>query len=626
MEQAGVAISITAVVMETGRLVMEISKMAKTMMDHRARGRCEKLQVELDKLTRLLNGMRGPINESVGIVKEAEDCGKKIEEYVTHMANTGIVSDAVEIWWRGRYDGILAEARRVNQDLTVGLLARTDFNPLDHLGPGGKARAVQTMFLSHRSITFNDTRSMGRGTIAQHGAVVCHRLESSPISLESLAMYPRLQERSYVQQLRGIAELNNQLYIVMQDCSSHKTLNELLCDKRGWPCDMAAKVEIAFCIAKTFAWYHRSDMILKSASDEYIYMEERTCETTVTESAEKTYTPILTGLEHMRNLYEGSTGLRLDCRYEAPEYDYNVTHHTRYTDMWCLGILVWQVICEDFPYGLKKHVDSDNGTAIEKIRTYLMENREPGVFPPDILHQLSPEVVDGLKACWRRDPMHRPTPMAVADMLLDARSRILLTRNELLPKARQVVPYCPPGDNLEGAKREVQTLVNQQREAVRKQKEKNRKEAKEKKQREQKDNEEPKHEKQTEFRMDSRAISSVLPLPPQGRIAPSLVEMLLRGINPECACLIGASIWWNLVDDNTLGLVAGFRAFEYLTTTTDGQRAELALSFLQQAVRGGCVDGYLEMHEAHALLSKQYKDKHKKALQETRTSSCGLGD
>jgi len=123
---------------------------------------------------------------------------------------------------------------------------------------------------------------------------------------------------------------------------------------------------------------------------------------------------------------------------------------------------------------------------------------------------------------------------------------------------------------------------------------------------------------------DENAVSTVLSSPapaPRKKIPANHIGALVRAVaDPECAYLIGASIWWDLLDEEALQLVASSRNSEYTTTTDDGQRAELALMFLQQAVQRGCADGYLEMQKAYELLSKLYKEKHTKTLKMLETT------
>lgn len=77
---------------------------------------------------------------------------------------------------------------------TVRPFARTDFNPLKWLDPGGKVCPTKTFVLTKPwKITFDDlAESTGRGTIWEFGAVVCHWLKDSLLSLQLLGLYPSL--------------------------------------------------------------------------------------------------------------------------------------------------------------------------------------------------------------------------------------------------------------------------------------------------------------------------------------------------------------------------------------------------------------------------------------------------
>ena len=285
------SLAIFAAGCEIGRLVLHIGEKISQVRDNRAKERCLRLMNEAELVQTLLSARPQAVDSSA-IAFEAQSCVSEINGYVTSMIDGTLIDDALEVWWNRRYINILAKAAQVKERFTFELLTRTDFHPLTRHGPGGRPRATfQVANLS--SIQFQDVnRSTGRGTVDPHGNVICHKLKDSKLSLESLEIYPRLQERAYVQQLKGLAEIDGHLYVFMQDCSSYPTLNKLCVDQK-LPSDLVSRVEIALKIAQTVAWYHRSNVILKAIHDTSIAMEQ---------CGDKKWTPILTGLEHMRHV------------------------------------------------------------------------------------------------------------------------------------------------------------------------------------------------------------------------------------------------------------------------------------------------------------------------------------
>ena len=107
-------------------------------------------------------------------------------------------------------------------------------------------------------------------------------------------MYPRLQDRAYVQRFEGLADVKSRLYVFMEDCSEWPTLNEdYRRNQEAGPKDLVSRMGLALKIAQTVAHYHGSDVILKAIYDQYIVLKKE---------SNGQWTPILTGLDHMRHV------------------------------------------------------------------------------------------------------------------------------------------------------------------------------------------------------------------------------------------------------------------------------------------------------------------------------------
>ena len=298
MQQVEVVFGATVIAIEAGRLVSAIAKKIGELQGNRAEDRCKRLMEAARQLKTLLEERyQSKTEDSIGVFNDAMTCLGDIKDYVERAEDNGLFQDALEVWWRQRYHNILARAEKLRDVFTIGPLSRTDFNPLWRLDPDGKVRPTATFVLAKPSeIKFDDkAESRGKGRIPEFGAVVCHRLKESPLSLQSLGLYPRLQDRcAHVQQLRGVAKIKNEFYVFFQDCSSCQTLNQL-CVGKNLPSDPSDRLDIAYGIARAFARCHQYGVILKAMSDMTIVMDTWPPES-------NKLTPILTGLEHMRNV------------------------------------------------------------------------------------------------------------------------------------------------------------------------------------------------------------------------------------------------------------------------------------------------------------------------------------
>lgn len=75
-------------------------------------------------------------------------------------------------------------------------------------------------------------------------------------------------------------------------------------------------------------------------------------------------------------------------------------------------------------------------------------------------------------------------------------------------------------------------------------------------------------------------------------------------LHPECTFLVGAMIWWKLINIWLIDNSVSTRALGF-----NGQRAELALSYLLRASDRGYTNANLEISLAYAALYHNYKNR-----------------
>jgi serine/threonine protein kinase len=71
-----------------------------------------------------------------------------------------------------------------------------------------------------------------------------------------------------------------------------------------------------------------------------------------------------------------TTHLESDSRYEAPEFQ-AIHQHTYYSDVWSLGIVIWQCLSGKLPFNLADFVGPKSDGA-KKIRELLQQKKIPG--------------------------------------------------------------------------------------------------------------------------------------------------------------------------------------------------------------------------------------------------------
>jgi len=299
MEQSEVdhRLAITGLVIQAGVLAKHFGGKISEAYQNRPAARRRRLQKELDDLRTLVARSPPDAVDAFAALADADTCIEKIKSYIDNMDSRSVVSEALEVLWNKRFVDILAEAQHVKNWYLVGLRAKPKLRqPVLLPDRDGKLRPHATIYIEdQKSIIFLDeNKSTGYGNLEGHGDVVCHRLQDNKFSTGSLEMFPRLQRRAYVQQLKGLAEIDGQFYVVMQDCSKFGSLNEGIKDEL-LPLGLESRIEMALKVAQTVAWYHQSNMVVKVIQDTSIVLQ-------VDKDNREHLTPILTDLAHIRNV------------------------------------------------------------------------------------------------------------------------------------------------------------------------------------------------------------------------------------------------------------------------------------------------------------------------------------
>jgi hypothetical protein len=143
------------------------------------------------------------------------------------------------------------------------------------------------------SLTFEAEEPFhGKGTFRSIGPVVCYPIQSSKASKQNLDIYRDIQEGAYVQRLYGTLSANEKYYAVMEDLTGEMTLGQA-CAQALQQRTLRERAQLCSDLAKTMAWYHKADLLLKSVSDRTVFLKTlpsgKIC-------------PVLSNLENLRNV------------------------------------------------------------------------------------------------------------------------------------------------------------------------------------------------------------------------------------------------------------------------------------------------------------------------------------
>lgn len=122
-------------------------------------------------------------------------------------------------------------------------------------------------------IKFDYGASNGRGCINGVGAVVCYQIPTLSFTQKNLEVYRNIQAGAYVQRLYGTLEVNSRYYAVMEDLEGGTTLARA-CHGGALPRTMLERIGLAYDLAKTMAWYHKAELLLRSITDTTVILRE----------------------------------------------------------------------------------------------------------------------------------------------------------------------------------------------------------------------------------------------------------------------------------------------------------------------------------------------------------------
>lgn len=134
--------------------------------------------------------------------------------------------------------------------------------------------------------------SVGHGTLESIGKVVCYKIALSSSTQGNLKIYKDIQAGAYVQRLYGTLKAGEDYFVVMQDLDETQTLGKA-CRENSLPREPLAQLGLAYDLAKTMAWYHRAELLLKSVADHNIVLKQITLDRIA---------PFLTRLENARHV------------------------------------------------------------------------------------------------------------------------------------------------------------------------------------------------------------------------------------------------------------------------------------------------------------------------------------
>ncbi|KAM0079749.1 hypothetical protein ACKRZS_008110 [Fusarium odoratissimum] len=615
------ALAIEGCATESTALIFALIK--KIHEVRRLKNKCEALGTQAQILLHLLKKNRAAIT-SFRTLGQFTACLNRIDAFVSAIKQSSFFGRALEAEILSREDhvskqlGSVLKTQGEQKEILLYLQASAKLVEDDQLSSAPVVE-LHTEFKEKDFIFVSESQDGNpkRGTLNGVGQVVCYKIELTRAMPEFLKIYKNIQAGAYVQRLFGTVKLKENYYVVMQDLEDGKTLASA-CKDGGLPDTPLARVSLAYDVAKTMAWYHNAQLLLKSVSDDTIVLQEL---------SSGRLTPFLTKLQNARHILEISTRLKYDVRYEAPEYE-KLREHSKYTDIWSLGVIIWQCLTGLVPYKLSTAVgvkDKDYAN----LRKALDEGVPPGDLNASDFSSFR-NARDLIEQCWNKNPWLRPTAASAADILLDIRVQLSIstpdtpeedvaeTEKAAEPKSEATAdeedkPGQPDDPSVAEEKKldesdvktpdpgEIEEVINAALAALTHARELNDKENDkeddkeyEKKRDKKKDK---KKAKKQEFHQSDQCLSK------------DHFQLLFdkdSDRSPVENFLIGAIIFWNLSDAvqeevESAGVVA-------LALSAEGMRAQTSIQYLQSAAEAGYAEAYLELFKAHAVLARELRD------------------
>lgn len=624
------ALAIDGCVTESTALIVSLIK--KVYQVRQLKKKCESLGKQAKILVHLLDKNRAAITsfQSLG---QFTVCLNRIDTFVSAINQSSLFDRTVEVFWNHEYQSLTKCITSVKEIFVVEsvaeILSRED-NISGKLGDVLKLQGEQKDILLYlqkstqliekkRAEKFSsasilglktdfepkdfvsssfksDDASIKRGTIDGVGKVICYKIALTSSMPEFLMIYKNIQSGAYVQRLYGTVKLQDDYYVVMQDLDDNQTL-AAACQDGGLPDTPLSRISLAYDLAKTMAWYHHAQLLLKSVSDHTVVLQQLNS---------GRLAPFLTKLQNARHILEKTTGLTYDVRYEAPEFD-RLREHSKYTDIWSLGVIMWQCLTGKVPYGISTMVQAEDQN-FATVRKALNESSLPGELDGTDLSSFG-NARDLILQCWNRDPWLRPTAASAADILLDLRVQFSTSTSD--PPTHKA---GEPKQSLESA---TATSVGD------------------------------KGSSQTTDQVPASVITADEPdgktssLGKTAQVFEVMEEICLAAIkqarelndkkptyqqseksvskeqfqllfekdterSPAENFMVGAVIYWNLCED-IQEIVSATQTG--LVLSAEGTRALASLTYLQSAVETGYMEAYLELYKVHASLAREFRSR-----------------
>jgi hypothetical protein len=343
----GLALAITSCVTESASIVHRIIQKAREVRTFKAK--CATLGEHAQFLRVLLNSHRSAV-ESLQTLVDFQTCLHRIEAFVSSCESFSVLDISLEVFVRRTYPALLKEISALKDTfvlesvvsanlalLDVTYLRQTEILSREGVGFQNirdaqasiaqeqtsqreiltSLRQLNLAELERResllgssaittrdgnlplnsdvNITFeSEDESIGRGYIEGIGNVVCYQMQLSTSSRASLEIYEKIQAGAFVQRYYGIVQRESKLYAIMEHLDENQTLARA-CLGNSLPKTTLERVQLAYDLSKTMAWYHRAEILLKSVSDHTIILKGlpsgRLC-------------PVMTRLENARHVSE----------------------------------------------------------------------------------------------------------------------------------------------------------------------------------------------------------------------------------------------------------------------------------------------------------------------------------
>ncbi|KAF4335301.1 kinase [Fusarium beomiforme] len=539
-----------------------IVSIVQKISTQRRSGKEKCAELLLDALT-LKDMIRSPNATDPLPPERLENLIFRIKDCLEKFSKQNWLDDTIEALFINKYSQLRHEYKELRERHMFGAVTRRD--SFGHKVQETKRNPTPGPMPFHLTIdisSLNFEGSVGRGYIEGYGDVECRRLNTSLTSQRALYLYRDFQQGSHIQKIYGIVERNNHDYVVMQGCSELQPLKAWRSDSnRGLT--LRDRVVIAYDVAQSIAWLHEGGLLVKYLTESSIRL---------TSDGQSGQEPILTQLHYTRCLYEKTNSVRIDYRYEAPEILSTLLEvekgqqrrslpHSHETDIWSLGIIIWQILTDGVPYQIEDDLYFYNPEQESaRLKSHLDTSPLPGDFPSECPLRLA----DIIRKCWSPIDQGRPSAECVASSLL--RALPLLDKTVM-----NTVTSCTGGLDEIGDPQELKQARSAAWELVQAAR------AREKKQAEQ-----------------------------VSQLSDDYASILLRYANdpkhPECTFLVGSLIWWELINIWLINDLATPRK----RLGFNGQRAELALKYLLSASDGMLMQANLEISRAYAALYHDY--------------------